>query len=62
LVDFLLDAVGPEALPDGFDILDFRIRLYRAIVATEERYISAETGLPDRIRAGLDAIYTNQQR
>lgn len=56
LVDFLLDAVGPEALPDGFDLLDFRIRLYRSILATEEKFMTVETQLPDRIRAGLAAM------
>jgi patatin-related protein len=53
LLDLLIDAAGPDALPDDFDLDAFRFRLFDAILNTEQQYFIVEKGLPERVRAGV---------
>jgi patatin-related protein len=49
LVDFVLDAAGPDALPHGFDIEDFKRRLYCAVLETEKQHIERQGELVDSL-------------
>ncbi|RMB01472.1 patatin-like protein [Eilatimonas milleporae] len=53
LLDFLLDAAGPDALPDGFDARHFRQRLFRSIVEAEAADMTQAQDLVRRLRREL---------
>ncbi len=51
LTDFVLDAAGDDALPESFDLEDFRRRLYLAVVITEGRHVERKADLIDELKA-----------
>ncbi|WP_262691924.1 patatin-like protein [Kordiimonas aestuarii] len=57
LTDFVLDAAGPDALPDGFDLEDFRRRLYLAVLETEAQHVERQGDMVEELkrRFGGDA-------
>lgn len=49
MTDFVLDAAGPDALPDDFDLEDFRRRLYRAVLETEAKHVERQGELVESL-------------
>ncbi len=50
LVDFIIDAAGPDALPVDFDLTDFRRRLNLKVVETEAEHVTMSPDLIDRLK------------
>lgn len=51
LVDFMLDAAGDDPLPAGFDIDQFRQRLFMTILQTEKNHVEESSELIAKLRA-----------
>ena len=51
LVDFMLDAAGPENLPEGFDTSAFKCRLIHKILDSEEGNMKMSAALIKELRA-----------
>lgn len=49
MTDFVLDAAGPDALPEDFDLEDFRRRLYRAVLETEAKHVERQGELVESL-------------
>ncbi|WP_417451892.1 patatin-like protein [Kordiimonas sp.] len=50
LTDFVLDAAGPDALPESFDLENFRRRLYLAVLETEAQHVERQGDMVERLK------------
>ena len=50
MTDFVLDAAGPDALPEGFDLEDFQRRLYLAVLETEGEHVEQQGDMVARLK------------
>jgi hypothetical protein len=55
LVDFVLSAAGDDPLPTGFDLEDFRRRLYLSVLETEGRHMEESAELIARLKKRFSA-------
>ncbi|TNE62246.1 MAG: patatin-like protein [Alphaproteobacteria bacterium] len=56
LIDFLMDAAGPGALPEGFNLVDLKRRIYLSILATEFHHAEQSRDLIATMKARFSAL------
>ena len=56
LVDFVVECAGKNNLPDDFNFTDFKKRLFKTILATEQSQVQAGQKEFDRINNLVDTI------